>query len=113
MQQIELDFSRASMLADQGMDIAVLNADSHHKEWSNAALQWVVVFARFAGGRAFMAEDIRQYAHERGFEEPPSARSWGMIMKRAARAGIIRAVGYGLTRNPLAHKTPARLWAAA
>lgn len=113
MHQIELNFDHASVNADNGMSVAALNADSKSARWTEDALSWVSVFVAYTQGRGFMAEEVRQYAHDRGLPQPPSARAWGAVMIRAAKNGIIRAVGYGLTRNPQAHKTPARVWAAA
>jgi hypothetical protein len=57
-----------------------------------------------------MVEDVRKSAIGT-VEEPPSLRAWGSIIVKASKNGFIKRVGYKQVNNPLAHKTPASLWA--
>lgn len=114
MTQPEFDFNRSTMLRDDGMNRAELNAELHNDGWSNAALEAVRGYARTHKGVQFMAERVREWAHTwKMVPEEKNGRAWGAIMLRAAKLGIIRHVGYGLTENVNTHKTPASLWMAA
>ena len=110
--QLELNYSKAAQWASNGQTAAVMNADSHCPGWSDDAFLWLWEFARMNRGSQFMAEVVRKYAHDHGLPMPESSRAWGAVFTRAAKQGIIRAVGYGKTTNPLAHSTPATLWEA-
>jgi len=103
------DTDNAEDLRDHGMNTAKNHADAYSREWSDQAFTYLLEFPA-THGQTFMAEDVRKYAEMRGLPNPPSKRAWGGIMVRARTAGIIKAAGYGLTSNPKAHKTPARLW---
>lgn len=81
--------------------------------WSNAAMSYLRSFLSERGFVSFLTEEVREYAKAHGLEDAPSQRAWGGVMTRASRAGIIRSMGYGLTTNPTAHRTPATLWRKA
>lgn len=112
MRQLELDFTQAEINKQNGIEVAELNAEFHHPEWSTEALVWLCRFLRNYSFD-FMTEDVRLFAESNGFKAPVTSRSWGAVMLRASRAGIIKKVGYKSTRNPLAHRTPATLWSKA
>jgi hypothetical protein len=113
MQQIEIDFNRAATLRDDGMLRAELGADLANDRWSESALDAVIGYARTHRGVEFMAERVRDWAYQLGMVRVVrNGRAWGQVMIRAAKMGIIRKVGYGLTENVNAHRTPAAKWVA-
>lgn len=112
MNQIELDFTKAQAWATNGMNVAVLSADSHLSGWSDMALDKMMEFISIHK-QPFLVEEVRRFAHFRGLPRPESDRAWGGVVSRAARRGLIKHVGYAKTSNPLAHNTPAALWEAA
>ncbi|NDB65562.1 MAG: hypothetical protein EB168_07840 [Euryarchaeota archaeon] len=97
---------RGAALRDAGMQAAASNAEANSSGWQERAIQCVRDFPQ----DEFLTEDVRQWAHNNGLEEPPHARAWGAVMANARRLGIIYSVGYRKVRNPKAHRTPATLW---
>jgi hypothetical protein len=97
-------------LARDGMAKAVKNADSVDLKWSEKAMSALCRFISLHKG-PFQAEDVRRFAVS--VPHPPSLRAWGSVIVKAARLGLIEAVGYETVSNPLAHSTPARVWRAS
>ena len=97
-------------LRDEGIRVSANNAERVHSYWHVRADILLDEFLEQAIFARFLAEDIREYATQRGLERPPSARAWGAVMLRAARLGKIDKCGYASTTNPRAHGTPATLW---
>lgn len=95
-------------LRDAGMKQAVEHADKVSESWSDKAydhlLKYIVLHDEF------MAEDLR---YESKLPEPPSLRSWGPILMRAAKSGLIYRVGYRKVKNAKAHMANASLWRVA
>lgn len=108
--QQELNFDQAKVNANDGMNRAVLNAESHDPEWAAQAYDFLKAFLQCVGPNEFMAEEVRTMAAKTGFTQPPSNRAWGAVIQRASRDGIIEFVGYQKTKNPMAHCTPAGVW---
>jgi hypothetical protein len=78
--------------------------------WRERALGYLREFV--ARHRApFLAEHVRAYAESRGFADPPTAKSWGPVMQRAARERIIVAHAYAPARS--SNGSPKVLWRAA
>lgn len=95
------------------MNAAIDHAERERAGWMATAYQILEGYAKDSE-RAFLCEDVRTFAT--GFlslPEPPSHRSWGALMVKAQKAGLIRHAGYARTNNPKAHKTPASLWIKA
>lgn len=97
-------------LARDGMDRAVKHADQIDLKWSEKAMSALCRFINTHNG-PFQAEDVRRFAVN--VPPPPSLRAWGSVIVKAARLGLIEAIGYETVSNPLAHSTPARVWRAA
>ena len=53
----------------------------------------------------FLAEDVRVSS---GLPQPKDNRAWGAVFARAARAGLIRRVGYGPSTT--GHCRPMPIW---
>ena len=104
-------------LANQGIKKAVDHANQVTPKWAEMAYD---CFLSYLGccpsGYNFMAEDVRDFSTRHypficdGLPEPPSLRAWGGIMRRAQRAGVIRAIGTRKVVNPKAHSANATLW---
>lgn len=109
----QFDLMNAEDLRDMGMHQAETNANKNVPGWSEMALSYLKGFLSLQGERAFLAEDVREYALSNGLAEPPSERAWGGVITRASRSKLIKAVGFQLTKNPKSHCTPARLWQKA
>ncbi len=106
--QIEL----ADYLKEEGIERAVNHANEVTPNWSDRAASLLKEFISVCH-TPFMAENFREYAEKQGLEEPPSKRAFGGVITRAKSMGWIKSIGFGLTHNPLAHRTPASLWIKA
>jgi len=107
----QLDLFKGIEERDAMIAKALGNADQKNpgvRKWSDRALEFVKIYNEKS---SFLTEDVRVWAHEQGLPEPPSARAWGGVMVRAARAGIIKNSGlFDLVKNKKAHRTPATIW---
>ena len=83
--------------ADTGMTMAAEHADDVTPRWTDVAEQFLTVYA--VRNWLFMGEEVVEAAREWGLVEPPDARAWGAVFKRAARAGVIVKDGYGKART--------------
>lgn len=102
-------FASGAKLRESGMQAAVGNADQANPGWSERALDCVQRFPD--GGKEFLAEDVRAWAHKsEGLEEPPSKRAWGSVIVKARKLKIIHNAGFGKVKNPHAHQANAALW---
>lgn len=105
----QLDIFEGMLLRDEGIQQAIDHADQVDEKWSETAYRFLLSFISTTTTE-FMVEDIRIAAEKSGVPIPPSDRAWGGIIVRAAKAGLIRRVGYRAVANPKAHCTPATLW---
>ncbi len=95
------DLFAAAARRDTGMLNSVNHAEANSPGWQDEAaalLQQFVNGRRFAG-RSFMAEDFVAWASQIGLEDPPDKRAFGAVIQRAARAGVIRKVGYAPAKS--------------
>ena len=49
-------------------------------------------------------------ARDAGIHEPPDGRAWGAVALAAARAQIIKRIGYGPQRAAGCHMAPKSIW---
>ena len=106
--QLAIDFTAAKQARDTGMTRATNHADAVSADWSERAYRMLCQHARI--GNAFTSYDFRQTLH--GFlEEPPTPKAFGSVFTRAAKAGVIKKVGYA--QHPERHASPTVLWKAA
>lgn len=101
-----LDLEEGKKLRDIGIDKVCFHAENVNNGWNEKALQFIEKYPL----NKFMTEDIRDYAYQKGLERPPSERAWGGVMRKAAKMGWIRCVGYQKVNNANAHRTPAAVW---
>lgn len=95
-----------------GIAQAERHANQVHAGWSDRAYTFL---KEFISGRrsSFMTEEVREAAATFGsLPPPPSERAWGAVILRAAKAGLIKNIGYKKVKNEKAHSTPATVWQA-
>jgi hypothetical protein len=104
--QLSLDLARAAR--DDGMARAVTHAEDDQPGWGEVAYIALSVYAMRMEG-PFTSLDFREWAASR-LSAPPTDKAFGPVFVRAARAGIIRKVGYA--PHPERHGSPTVLWEA-
>lgn len=97
-------------LKNQGMQLALFNADKKTSGWSQMALDALIEYIKKYPHTSFQAEDIRTWAKHNGLPDPPSKRAWGAVIVMAKNKELIRFDGYRRVTNPKAHRTPAAVW---
>ena len=96
---------------DMSMALAVAKADRDREGWSEDALAAVRVFVRAHPDEQFLTEAVRQWCVEMQFIEPAdNERAWGAVMRRAAKDGLVRKVGYAPSMS--SNLSPKTLWQA-
>lgn len=105
MDQLAIDFVRARR--DDGIQRA---GDHAGDGWKRRARGYLLEYLATHSG-AFLAEDVREFAEERGLDLPPDGRAWGAVVQGAARDGCIRKIGYAPARS--SNLSPKVQWAAA
>lgn len=98
-------------LRDDGIRRALQRADDTHGEWKERAYDFLLEYLKGLEGE-FMAEEVRVASLET-IPAPPSNRAWGGIILKAARAGLIRQVGFRSVKNPRAHCAIVGVWCKA
>jgi hypothetical protein len=105
----EMSCQTGEELRDQGMKLALDNANEKTENWYDKAYNRVVEHSKKES--EFMVEDVREAA--RGIlAEPPSNRAWGLVVRKAKSNNVIKWVRYDKVKNPKAHCTPASVWEA-
>lgn len=102
MSQMELSWDRA----EQGIRQSADHADSVDPGWGESCYQAPCDYLRET--REFNSHEFRQFLGSIGFPvEVPKAL--GAVLLRAARAGLIRKIGYD--PHPERHSSPTPRWA--
>lgn len=97
-------------LKQGGIQVAADHADQVHPGWQDEAFEALKQFL-FWNKSPFMCETFRAFAEEEWqVPPPPNARSYGAVMQRAKREGLISHAGYTQVKNPRAHMANASLW---
>lgn len=95
----------------QQRELGIDRSGSHAgDDWKRRALGYVREFAAMTS-KPFLAEQIREFAEQRGFESPPDARAWGSVMQQAQREGVVQAFAFAPARS--SNGSPKTLWRAA
>ncbi len=92
---------------DAGIKKAIDHAEETEFKWSVQAFGFLLIFIK--SNDTFMCEDVRLKANSI-VPWPPSQRAWGGIIRRAAKAGLIKRIGFQNVKNVKAHCTPASVW---
>ena len=97
---------QGDLFRDEGIAKAAQSAEEKSPGWGERALAMLLQYPH----DTFMAEQLREWAHKNGLEEPTHFRAWGSVIITAKKRGLIRHAGYGRVENPNAHRTPASIW---
>jgi hypothetical protein len=79
------------------------------KQWREDAYQMLIAYP----GKEFKTEDLREWAYANGLPKPNKEQSWGGIVVRGKKAGIIqqKSIVYGnYLNNPATNPCPCTLW---
>lgn len=90
-----LDTARAQR--DVGMQLAADHADAVQPKWSDVAYAFLCQYAR--NNRSFISEDVSDASKAWGMVQPPTDRAWGMVYRKALKAGVILQDGTGTSRR--------------
>jgi hypothetical protein len=93
----------------QGIKKAIDHAEMVHQNWSIQAMNLLFQFCQ-KQRMPFMTEEFRKFCIEKELPEPPSLRSFGGIILRASKMGLITSIGTRKVINPKAHCANANLW---
>lgn len=97
----------AQQAADKGIERSINNANKKIDGWADIAFGFLENYIKQHS--EFMTEQMRN-ASIGTVPEPPSNRSWGGVIRRAAKEGKIFRKGFQNTTNENSHGTPATLW---
>jgi hypothetical protein len=103
--------SEVEIRRDTGIARAAARADREIPQWSDLAFEFITRYCIANGkGHEFHGEALRQCAERTGLiPEPPDARAYGSVFRRAARAGLIRKTGrYVLAKS--SNLSPKPVW---
>lgn len=107
MKQIAIDFTAAHASRDAGMQQAIQHAERVDDGWPDRAYQFIWLFARW--NEFFTVEELTAEARRLGYGSPTDDRAWGSIIRKAARADVIRRTG--MTKPRLkGHASPGPVW---
>jgi hypothetical protein len=106
--QLDL-LAQARKRRDRGLERVLTHAENVLTGWNMAADQVLDEYLVSIAGGTFLAEQFRQYA-ECKVGAPPDARAWGGPIRRAAIAGRIERVGWGMAAS--SNNSPKALWKA-
>lgn len=95
--------------AIEGAERAARHANAVTPKWTETAMEFLKLFGKSAGGRTFLAEEVRVMA-DRGAHvpPPPDGRAWGAVFQRAKREGILLNAGYSPANS--SNGSPKCLW---
>lgn len=96
--------------AQTGIDQAAAAADRKHRGWTDQAFEFIKTYATNMKGRQFIGHDIVAASCARGILQPENSKAWGQPIQRAARAGVLKRVGFA--PDPNRHTNPVPLWEA-
>ena len=100
---------RAARIArDRGIKRA---EDSSGAEWQERAYAFLLGWLA-ERSTPFQACEVR-HAAKGIVRRPPEPRSWGPVMLRAYKAGLVLKAGNEPDLDPKSHRSPANLWVKA
>lgn len=106
--QFQLPLAEARRARDAGMQLASDHAEGVEPGWSAACYRVLCDFARQTG--QFTSEHFRSHLARIGFPVPVP-KALGPVLRRAAKAGVIVKLGFGIAKDR--HLSPTVLWGRA
>ena len=104
MKQIDLDFEGSRQAADLAIDRVGQAADPDWLDLAAAAIKHLAETRP-----AFTSDQVWQQVA--GASPPREPRALGVVMRRAAKAGLIEATGRWIASGRVAaHSNPKRIW---
>lgn len=103
---LAFDFEAAKAARDAGMAAAIDHAETVEPDFGAQALAWILSYARTHA--RFISEEVTDAAAAAGLQSPTDPRAWGAPFQRAARLGVIRKDGFGISKRR--HLSPTPLW---
>jgi hypothetical protein len=79
-----------------GMEKVARHAEQISPEWRKRCRQILIVFAdeRSLWSRPFLTQEFREYAKDTGLDEIHDDRAFGIVIRDAAKEGLIKSAGY-------------------
>lgn len=105
--QLELTYT-GRQLKEKGIQKSLDTAERVNPGWADSCYWFFKYWIRYQK-RPFKMETFREWAKDL-IDAPPSLRSFGAIVRRAKKEGLIKHVGYTQTENPKAHEANCSLW---
>ena len=104
----------AKARGEAGAQRAADHADRIDPGWQDRALEMLREYLKVRETfleKRFLGEEFRGWATEIfGLDEPPDARAFGAVFKRASRDGLIESVGFAPANS--SNRSPKTLWRA-
>lgn len=95
---------------DDAIERVAMKADLLDESWTDRAFSALMLYCSKSNA-SFIAEEVREWAEREMLISPPhDSRAWGQVMRRAAREGRIRKLGYKPAKS--SNLSPKVLWAA-
>lgn len=107
--QNSFDFTAGEAAKLAGIQQAADHAEAVDPGWNQKAYEMLKEFLDIRLG-PFLMEDFRQWAEPSGLNSPPHLRAYGGVALKAAKAGLIRRIGYAKVKNEKAHQANASVW---
>jgi hypothetical protein len=98
----------AAELAEKGILESHEHAETVDSGWTQRAIEKVREYAE--SHEWFLAEDVRLWSIEKGFEQPPAKGAWGQVVRSAAKLGICHARGRRSAKSAGSHGKKMRRW---
>lgn len=95
-------------LAAAGAKAAMDHADRKEPSWGNTAL--AILKTASAARDEFTTDQLRECGRALGLAEPPDARAWGGVIRRAVALGLIEHVRWERAANKSHHSGPVSVW---
>jgi hypothetical protein len=100
------DAATARAERDAGIANAAAGAEHDAPGWGDLALEWIRSYALTHA--SFISEECTAASVEWGLVQPANPKSWGLPFRMAARDGIIKRDGFGVSNRR--HCSPTPLW---
>ena len=103
------DAQHIAQITDEAIERAAIGAENALPGWHDNAYRILCEYIQFRGfGARFQIVEVRKAFP--GFPDPPEARAWGAVARRAAANGLIEQAGYAKCVDPRQHGAATTVW---